>query len=77
MIVYVLERSVDLEDISKYIVYGAVVIVALILGRWYATERDEIMAKGEPWVNSLTTKPGILIILILGGMIILKVIQGF
>ncbi len=66
-----------MDEIKKYIVYGAVVIAALILGRWYSKERDILMAKGEPWVNSLATKPGILIILILGAMIAYKIIQGY
>lgn len=60
----------------KYLVYGGVVLTALILGRWYAKERDKLMARGEPWVNSLVTKPGILIILILGAMIICKIKYG-
>ncbi len=65
-----------MADIAIYIVYGAVIIVALILGRWYAKERDLIMARGEPWVNSLVTKPGLLIIMILGGLIIYRFIKG-
>ena len=66
-----------MENVTKYIVYGAVVITALILGRWYAKERDVMMARGEPWVNTLMTKPGIIIILILGGMIVFKVVKGY
>jgi hypothetical protein len=67
---------VELADISKYLVYGGVILTALLLGRWYATERDRLMARGEPWVNSLVTKPGIIIILILGAMIFYKIKYG-
>ncbi len=65
-----------MDDISKYLVYGGVILTALLLGRWYATERDRLMARGEPWVNSLVTKPGIIIILILGAMIFYKIKYG-
>ncbi len=65
-----------LSDITNYVLYGVVVITALLLGKWYATERDKLMARGEPWVNSLVTKPGLLIIVILGAMIIVKIKFG-
>lgn len=65
-----------LSDITNYVLYGAVIITALLLGKWYATERDKLMARGEPWVNSLVTKPGLLIIVILGAMIIVKIKFG-
>ena len=65
-----------LSDFTNYIVYGVVIITALLLGKWYATERDKLMARGEPWVNSLVTKPGLLIIVILGVMIIVKIKFG-
>lgn len=65
-----------MAEISKYIVYGGVILVALILGRWYATERDKLMVRGEPWVNSFVTKPGIIIMIILGTMILYKIKNG-
>lgn len=65
-----------MSDITNYVLYGVVVITALLLGKWYATERDKLMARGEPWVNSLATKPGLLIIVILGVMIIVKIKFG-
>ena len=65
-----------MADISKYLMYGGVILVALLLGRWYATERDRLMTRGEPWVNSLVTKPGIIIIVILGAMIFYKIKHG-
>ena len=65
-----------LSDITNYLVYGIVIITALLLGKWYATERDKLMARGEPWVNTLATKPGLMIIVILGVMIIVKIKYG-
>lgn len=65
-----------LSDITNYVLYGAVIITALLLGKWYATERDKLMARGEPWVNSLVTKPGLLIIVIIGAMIVVKIKFG-
>lgn len=59
-----------------YIVYGAVVVLALYLGRWYARERDIIIARGEPWINSFKTKPGVMIILILGALIVYRIVKG-
>ncbi len=65
-----------MEDVAKYIIYGSVVISALILGRWYAKERDIIMSRGEPWIKSFVTIPGVLILLIIGGLIVLKLVKG-
>ncbi|MCG8473771.1 MAG: hypothetical protein MI742_18225 [Desulfobacterales bacterium] len=65
-----------MEKLQAYIGYIAIVGVALILGRWYARERDRLMAQGEPWIRSWTTLPGILILVVLVILIGLKFYFG-
>lgn len=63
-------------DIRKFIGYGAVLIAALLLGKWYSKERDRLLYRGEPWVKSWTTVPGIIILTILGILIAIKIYHG-
>ncbi len=65
-----------MSDIKKYIGYGAVIIVALLLGRWYSKERDRLLSRGEPWIKSWTTLPGVIILVILAILIAMKWFRG-
>jgi uncharacterized membrane protein YidH (DUF202 family) len=56
-----------------YIKLAAVLAAALLLGRWYDQERKKLKAKGEPWLKSWLTVPGILIIIILCLLIFLRI----
>ena len=57
-----------------YIKCAAIVISALVLGRWFDGERNKIMAKGGNWLNAWKTIPGILILVILCIMISIVII---
>jgi hypothetical protein len=59
-------------ELKRYMSYGAVVIAALLLGRWYSKERDRMMVRGEPWYKSWTTIPGLTIIIILIVLVVMK-----
>ena len=65
-----------MPEIKKYIGYAIAILTALFLGRWYAKERDKLIMKGEPWVKSWLTLPGLIIIIILGVLIFLKIKSG-
>jgi hypothetical protein len=60
----------------KYIGYAAVILSALLLGRWYSRERDKLLMQGEPWIKSWTTLPGLMILIILAVLIALKLKFG-
>jgi hypothetical protein len=71
---YVINKKVAfMADFHNYLMYGSMLAVSLILGRWYSKERDALMAKGEPWIKSWQTIPGILILAILFALIAAKV----
>jgi len=63
-------------EIKKYIGYAAVIITALILGRWYSKERDKLLMQGEPWIKSWTSLPGLVILIILSILVFLKLKFG-
>lgn len=65
-----------MPEIKKYIGYAAVILTALLLGRWYAKERDKLLMKGEPWFKSWLTLPGLTILIILGALIFIKLKYG-
>ncbi len=65
-----------MSDIKRYFGYAAVVIAALLLGRWYSRERDRLLYKGEPWIKSWTSVPGIIILVILAILIAAKIYKG-
>jgi hypothetical protein len=48
-----------------YIKYAAVVIAALLLGRWFDQERKKLKKLGEPSHKAWLTPPGVLIIVLL------------
>ncbi|WDN90471.1 hypothetical protein BuS5_03442 [Desulfosarcina sp. BuS5] len=52
---------------------AAILIAALLLGKWFDNERNNILAKGEPWYNAWKTIPGILILVILCILIFIKI----
>ncbi len=52
---------------------AAMLAAALLLGKWFDTERNKIMARGEPWRNAWKTLPGILILVIVGMLILAKI----
>ena len=60
-----------------YLKYVTVLIASVLLGRWYDQERKILKAKGEPWIKSWTTPPGILIIVILCALIALRMVIRF
>lgn len=62
-----------MPEIKKYIGYAAVILTALFLGRWYAKERDKLLMRGEPWIKSWITAPGITILIIIAILIFIKV----
>ncbi|MBL0701474.1 MAG: hypothetical protein JJV92_11400 [Desulfosarcina sp.] len=53
--------------------YAAILMAALLLGKWFDTERNKILAKGEPWYDSWKTLPGILILVIVCILIFIKI----
>ncbi len=59
-----------------YLKLAAVLVAALLLGRWYDQERKELKAKGESWFKSWLTTPGILIIIILCLLVFLRIYIG-
>lgn len=65
-----------MPDFMNYIGYAAVILSALLLGRWYSRERDKLLMRGEPWVKSWTTVPGLMILIILAVLIVLKLKFG-
>ncbi|MCD6273283.1 MAG: hypothetical protein J7K30_10690 [Deltaproteobacteria bacterium] len=52
---------------------AAVLIAALLIGKWFSTERNKILAQGDPWSDSWKTIPGILILVILCILIFIKI----
>ncbi|PIE71830.1 MAG: hypothetical protein CSA22_00785 [Deltaproteobacteria bacterium] len=58
--------------LSKMITYIAVLVAALLLGKWYDTERKALLVKGAPLKKQLTTVPAILIGIILILMLFLR-----
>lgn len=64
-------------DIKRYLGYAAVVLAALFLGKWYSMERDKLLRRGEPWIKSWTTLPGLIILTILAILIGVKLYTGF
>lgn len=65
-----------MSEVKKYLGYGAVIVVALLLGKWYSKERDRLLLRGEPWMKSWTTMPGIIILVILIILFALKWYAG-
>ena len=65
-----------MSEIKKSIGYGAEIIVALLLGHWYSKERDRLLYRGEPWIKSWTTLPGIIILVIIAVLIAMKWYSG-
>ena len=59
-------------EMKKYIGYMTVILAALVLGRWYSKERDKLLAKGEPWIKSWGTLPGLTILIILIVLFVMK-----
>lgn len=70
------KKGKTVSVITKYLPYVFVLIGALILGRWYSKERDKLLAKGEPWVKSWATVPGLMIIIIVIILIVAKIKFG-
>ena len=56
---------------------AAVILSALVLGRWFEGERNKIMAKGGTWLNAWKTIPGILILIILCIMISMMIFAHY
>ncbi len=52
--------------------YGAVLLAALLLGRWFDSERRRLRRQGAPPFREWRTLPGILIIAILFGLIAVR-----
>lgn len=65
-----------MPEIKKYIGYAAVILTSLLLGRWYSKERDKLLMKGEPWIKSWTTLPGMTILVVLAILIFIRVKYG-
>ena len=53
---------------------AAVLLSALLLGKWFDTERNKTLAKGEPWYNAWKTIPGILILVTVCILILIKIV---
>jgi len=62
-----------LGTLLYYLKLAAVLVAALMIGRWYDQERKDLKAKGEPWLRSWLTVPGILIIIILCLLVSLRI----
>lgn len=52
--------------------YGAVLLAALLLGRWFDSERRRLRRQGAPPFSEWRTLPGILIIAALVALIVLR-----
>ncbi|MFZ5571573.1 MAG: hypothetical protein ACOZF0_14320 [Thermodesulfobacteriota bacterium] len=59
---------------SKYL---AVLLAALILGRWFDQERKRLRAQGLPWHHAWRTTPGVIIIICIGLLIALRLLLSF
>ena len=49
-----------------------VLIAGVLIGRWFNDERKKLRTKGEPWYQTWSTPPGILIIIILCALALLR-----
>ncbi len=61
-----------MSEIFKWFQCGSMVVVALILGRWFDLERKKSEVQGKPWYTAWLSTPGIMIIIIISGFIIIK-----
>jgi hypothetical protein len=52
--------------------YGAVLLAALLLGRWFDSERRRLRRQGAPAGREWLTPPGILIIAILLALVAVR-----
>lgn len=57
----------------KFIEYIAVLISAILLGKWFDSNRKISKLKGLPWYTPWLSAPGILIILILSILISIRI----
>lgn len=63
-------------EILGYIKYVAVLVAALLLGRWFDQERKKLKADGQPAHKTWLTLPGILIIIVLILLVGLRIYLG-
>jgi len=54
--------------------YAAVILSALLLGRWFDFERNKLLRNGTSWYKTWKTIPGILILVILAILIVIFII---
>jgi len=59
-----------------FIKYGAVILSAILLGRWFDQERTKLLKNGAPWHKAWKTLPGILILVILAILIVILIMYG-
>ncbi len=59
--------------IASFIKFAAVLIAALLLGRWFDKERKISRMKGQPWFTPWRSTPGIVIIIVLILLIVLRI----
>jgi uncharacterized protein HemY len=53
---------------------AAVLLAALLLGKWFDAERNKILIQGGTWSDSWKTIPGILILVILCILIFIRMV---
>ncbi|MBT3312210.1 MAG: hypothetical protein HN737_05820 [Desulfobacterales bacterium] len=57
--------------------FAAVILAALIIGRWFKAELDKAIINKEPWYTAYLSIPGLIIILAILSPIIYKIILRF
>ena len=54
--------------------FAAVILAAVIIGRWFKAELDKAVINKEPWYTAYLTIPGLIIIFAILSPIIYKII---
>lgn len=66
-----------MSDLYVLLRYIPVIIVALILGRWFNKEREASQKRGEHWARVyFVSVPGIIIWVIIGALLVLRTVAG-
>ena len=55
---------------------AAILIAAILIGRWYQSESRKVRAQGKPWHKIYASLPGILIIIVILLPILLWVLNN-
>ncbi len=58
----------------QIIQYIAMLMAAVMLGRWFSIERNRLLANGESWYKTWLTIPGIVIIVVFCVLITVRIV---